>query len=257
MNSYQNNPFFLHGKRIIVTGAASGIGLSTCQLISQSGGRVLAVDIDSERLSNAMKSFHGTGHEAQSLDLREIDKIPSWMATMASSGGAFFGLVHAAGNYCVQPVRLLDSTRYRSVMTINTDAALALARGFQQKNTCDPAGGSIVFISSVMALVGSPGAVAYSMSKAALIGLTKSLSLELASRKIRVNCVAPGFVKTAMLERVSSSWSDTQWASVKAEHPLGIGESEDVANSILFLLANTGKWVTGSVLVVDGGYTAH
>jgi NAD(P)-dependent dehydrogenase (short-subunit alcohol dehydrogenase family) len=121
----------------------------------------------------------------------------------------------------------------------------------------DPRGGSIVFISSVMASVGAPGAAAYSLSKAALHGLARSLALELAPVQIRVNCVAPGFVQTPMFDRMASSWDAEQRARVGADHPLGLGAPLDVAHSVAFLLADTARWITGTVLTVDGGYTAH
>ena len=249
------NPLALDGRRVLVTGAASGIGLATCALLSRLGARVVAVDSDSEGLARA-SAVTGAA-ESLSFDLREIELIPAWLADSAQAGGRFAGLVHAAGVSSIVPARLLDPAKYRDVMLVNAEAALALARGFQHKSVCDAAGGSIVFVSSVVAFAGSPGAAAYGMSKAALIGLAKSLAVELAARRIRVNCIAPGFVKTPMYERLAGLWSAEQAAHVEAQHPLGLGEPEDVANAAAFLLADTGRWITGSVMVVDGGYTAQ
>ena len=252
-----DHPLDLRGRRILVTGAASGIGLATGQLASRLGGRIVAVDANAEAMAGAFASFEGTGHDSQCFDLRQVERIPSWLVEVAAAGGPLFGVVHAAGLSCIQPARLLEPNRYRDVMLVNTEAALALARGFQSKKVSEPSGGSIVFISSVMAWAGSPGAAAYGMTKAALIGLAKSLAVEFAPRRIRVNCVAPGFVKTPMFDRVSAMWETEQRTHVESEHPLGLGEPADVANAIAFLLADTGRWITGSVLVVDGGYTAH
>jgi len=252
-----DNPLELRGRRILVTGAASGIGLAACQLLSRLGGRIVAVDANAEGITRALANFEGTEHDSRCFDLREVERIPSWLVEVAAAGGPLFGLVHAAGLSCIQPARLLEPNRYRDVMLVNTEAALALARGFQNKKVSEPSGGSIVFVSSVLAWVGSPGAAAYGMTKAALIGLTKSLAVEFASRRVRVNCVAPGFVKTPMFDRVSAMWDAEQRTRVESEHPLGLGEPADVANAIAFLLADTGRWITGSVLVMDGGYTAH
>ena len=251
------HPLDLCNQRVLVTGAASGIGLATSQLVSRMGGRVLGVDIDTEGLAQALPSFEGAGHEVLRFDLRDVERIPSWMLEVAAARGPLRGIVHAAGLSCIEPTRLLVPERYRDVLLVNTEAALALARGFQNKKVCDPDGGSVVFVTSVMAHVGSLGAAAYAMTKAALTGMAKSLAIEFAPRRIRVNCVAPGFVKTKMFDRTSALWDEEQRARVEAEHPLGLGEPTDVANSILFLLAETGRWITGSVLVVDGGYTAH
>lgn len=251
------NPLDLCGKRFLVTGAASGIGLATCQLLSQLGGRIIAVDKNAAGLTHALAGLEGPGHVSRCFDLREVDRIPSLLLELPGADGPMFGIVHAAGLPSIQPVRLLVSSRYRDVLLVNTEAALALARGFQNKKVSEPSGGSIVFLSSVMALVGSPGAAAYGMTKAALTGLVKSLAVEFAPRRIRINCVAPGFVKTPMFDRTSAPWDAEQRTRVEADHLLGFGEPVDVANAIAFLLADTGRWITGSVLVVDGGYTAH
>ncbi len=252
-----SGPMNLIGRRILVTGAASGIGLATARLLSSLGARIAAVDLNADTVATEVLRFDGAGHTSHAFDLRDLDGIPSWMAELAACGGPFYGLVHAAGLSCVQPVRLLEPARYRDALLVNTEAALALARGFQRKAVFEVRGGSIVLISSVMAVAGSPGTAAYGMTKAALIGLAKSLAVELAPKGIRVNCVAPGYVKTPMFDRVSAVWDEGQRAGVEAEHPLGLGEPGDVANAIAFLLADTARWITGSVMFVDGGYTAH
>jgi NAD(P)-dependent dehydrogenase (short-subunit alcohol dehydrogenase family) len=114
-----------------------------------------------------------------------------------------------------------------------------------------------VFVASAAALAGAPALSAYAASKAALIGLAKSLAVELAPQRIRVNCVAAGWVDTALTARLRATLTERQYESIVAMHPLGIGAARDVANAIAFLLSDAASWVTGSVLVVDGGYTAQ
>ena len=109
----------------------------------------------------------------------------------------------------------------------------------------------------MLATVGSNGRSAYAATKGALEGLTPSLAVELAPKGIRVNCVAPSFVKTPMYESQARFWSDEQQQAISAQHPLGIGSPEDVAHAIVFLLANTGRWITGTVMTVDGGFLAQ
>ncbi|HMK84770.1 MAG TPA: SDR family oxidoreductase [Steroidobacteraceae bacterium] len=249
------NPLSLRSRRILVTGAASGIGRITCALLSRLEARVAAVDLDQTGLESL--ELPGEGHARRCLDLENVDAIPAWMAELALEGGPLSGLVHAAGASCVQPLRLLTPALYRKVLLLNTEAALALARGFQKKAVRDPQGGSIVLISSVMATAGASGAAAYSLSKSALHGLARALAVELAPDRIRVNCVAPGFVRTPMFDRMAALWDPAQLSRVEAAHPLGLGTAADVANSIAFLLADTARWITGSVLTVDGGYTAQ
>jgi NAD(P)-dependent dehydrogenase (short-subunit alcohol dehydrogenase family) len=179
------------------------------------------------------------------------------MTNLAEQGGLLHGLVHAAGMPCTAPLRVLEPDVYRDVWTVNTEAALALVRMFQSRKVYAGDHGSIVLISSVMGIVGSPTIVGYSMTKAALIGMARSMALELAPKQIRVNCVAPGFVRTPMYNQVAGFWDAEQEAHITALHPLGRGDPEDVANAIAFLLADASRWITGSVLTVDGGYTAQ
>lgn len=251
-----SRPFDLSERRILVTGAASGIGLATSMRVAAMGARVLAFDRDEDGLAALLAQLPGAGHAAHTMDLREVEEIPPAMLSCVQQGGSLSGLVHAAGVSSVSPTRLLSPKNYRDVLAVNTEAALALVRGFQNRKVCTEAGGSVVLIASVMALVGSVGGTAYSMSKAALTGLAKSAALEFAPRGIRINCVAPGFVKTQMYDKVAASWDAAQREQIERAHPLGLGEPDDVANAIAFLLADAGRWITGSTLVCDGGYTA-
>ncbi|MDR5829794.1 SDR family NAD(P)-dependent oxidoreductase [Caballeronia sp. LP006] len=248
-----SNPLNLEGQRILVTGAASGIGLATSQLFSALGAAVVMLDRDDARLQQASA---GLNAKTVTFDLLDTERLPGLFAELAQAGGPFSGLVHAAGISSIAPTRLLTPARYREVFSVNAEAALALLRGFQHRSVCRANGGSVVFISSVMSIVGSAGASAYAMSKAALTGLAKSAALEFAPRSIRVNCIAPGFVKTAMFDENSRHWSEEQRKQIESAHPLGLGTPEDIANAAAFLVADSGRWITGSVLVCDGGYTA-
>lgn len=251
-----SRPFDLSERRVLVTGAASGIGLASSLRVAAMGARVLAFDRDENGLAALLAQLPGAGHASHAIDLREVDEIPAAMVACAEQGGPLSGLVHAAGISSVSPTRLLSPKNYRDVLAVNTEAALALVRGFQNRKVCTEDGGSVVLIASVMALVGSVGGTAYSMSKAALTGLAKSAALEFAPRGIRINCIAPGFVKTQMYDKVAASWDAAQREQIERAHPLGLGEPDDVANAIAFLLADASRWITGSTLVCDGGYTA-
>lgn len=255
MKTFQN-PFCLSGRRILITGASSGIGLATAMLVSRLSGTVVALDFNGDGLDAMHSKLEGDGHVSIQCDLRILEEIPARISEAVSSSGPLDGLVHAAGLPCVTTLRQLTPESYKDVMLVNVDAGIALARAFQSRKIHANAGGSIVFLASVMAHVGSAAAVGYSMSKGAVLSMARSMALELASKNIRVNCVSPGFVRTPMYEKMAHLRSQSQEEELHRAHPLGVGRPEDVANAVAFLLSDASRWITGSALAVDGGYTA-
>lgn len=250
------NPMELENRTILVTGASSGIGRETAILLSQLGARLILVGRRPEQLESTLALLEGASHQLHVFDLLDVDDIPRWMKEITRASGPLHGLVHSAGVQITKPLRMLTSSDIDKVMKINVTASFGLIKGFRQKGICaNPA--SVVLISSVMGLVGQPGVSAYSASKGALVTLAKSLALELAKENIRVNCVAPAVVNTEMSEKMISALTPEQVTQIEVMHPLGIGYPRDVANAVAFLLADTGRWITGTTLVVDGGYTAH
>jgi len=250
------NPMDLTGQTILVTGASSGIGRETARLISQLGAHVILVGRNEERLAGTLGSLDGNGHRAEPFDLSSTDEIPRWLKTIAASSGPLHGLVHSAGIYKLRPLRVLGSQTVDDVLRINVGASIALVKGFCQKGVRGSRG-SIVFLSSVSGLAGQAGLAAYAASKGAITALTRALAVELAGEHIRVNCVAPGVVTTEMGQGLVGMLTPDQGAALEAMHLLGFGSARDVSNAIAFLLAETARWITGTVLVVDGGYTAH
>lgn len=252
------NPLALDERHYVVTGASSGIGRTTALLLHRLGARLALVDRDEDGLE-ALRAELGGGEAVQAhvADLSDIAAIDALVADCVAAGGRLHGVVHCAGIQSIAPVRSLQIDTWRRIFAVNTEAALALGKAMASRKVYAGENGSIVFVSSVMGLVGSAGAIPYSMSKAALDGMARSLALELASRGMRVNCIAPGFVRTPLFERTEKLWDDAQRKAVEEQHPLGFGQPEDVAHAAAFLLADTGRWITGSVLVVDGGYLAR
>ncbi|TFI59888.1 SDR family oxidoreductase [Sphingomonas parva] len=252
------NPLDLSGRHFLVTGASSGIGRSTAILLHRLGARLSIVDLDEAGLSAVQAELRGGGQvEPHRTDLSDIPAIEPLVGRCVAANGPLHGVVHCAGIQAIVPVRTLQVEGWRKIFAVNTEAALMLGKTMSSRKVYAGEHGSIVFISSVMGMAGSIGAIAYSMSKAALDGMARSLSLELAPRGIRVNCIAPGFVQTPLLERTGKLWDEGQRKAVEDLHPLGFGKPEDIANAVAFLAADTGRWITGSVMVVDGGYLAR
>lgn len=248
--------FQVKGRCYLVTGAASGIGRATALLLSDLGAKVLLVDINGENLQK-VKQECNNGCDSLVIDLMEADKIKALIIEKVASFGKLHGFVHCAGLPYIAPLKVVNAAKADSIYRLNTYAAIELAKVCSGKQVYAGENGSFVLISSVYGLVGSAANVGYAMSKGAIIAITKSLAIELAGHDIRVNCVAPGFIKTSMAEKVDNMMDADYNARLDALHPLGLGKPEDVANGILFLLSDMSSWMTGAVLNVDGGFTAQ
>jgi NAD(P)-dependent dehydrogenase (short-subunit alcohol dehydrogenase family) len=248
------NPLQLENKRILVTGASSGIGRATAIMLSKLGARILLTGRREAELKETESLLSGSGHQIEPFDLLNTAGIADWLSSCAGSG-QFHGLVHAAGIVSTKPLRFMEFEEWSQVLHANLDTAFALAKGFRSKSVRAPQATSIVFIASVAAMIGTSGKSAYAASKGGVISLSRTLAAELAREQIRVNCVTPGWVETEMTQNDAQNLTPAQYESLRQRHLLGFGRADDVAASISFLLADTGRWITGSSLVVDGGYS--
>lgn len=251
------NPMSLSGKNIIVTGASSGIGLATSHLICTLGGNVAMVSRNKEKLSVAQREMPEGSSKAFSFDLRNTDKIPDLVSLIRTEVGPIGGLVHCAGDFAVSPLRSFDSKEYRDLYDLHVTAFFMLSKAVCTKKNVDPTGASIVAVSSVTAISGLEGSSTYSSVKGALVSAVRSLAAEYATKKIRFNCVCPGWVNTPMLDRIKALYPDLESfdLAITKRHLLGLGQPEDVSNSICFLLSDAARWITGTSVVLDGGYS--
>lgn len=251
------NPLQMIGKRILLTGASSGIGRCTAILLSQLGARIVLVARNRERLQQTLDAMEGSEHAIAPFDMEDVGEIPAWLNRLAGEGGLFDGMVCAAGASLLLPLRMMTTAGFEQQMRVNCQSAVALTAAFSSKRVRQSQA-SVVLVSSVAGLRGSPARTAYSASKGALVAFARSAAVEMAPYGMRVNCVAPAYVKTEMYDTIERELSaEKAEALVRATQPLGLGTPIDVAYAIAFLLAETGRWITGSVLAVDGGYTAQ
>lgn len=245
----------LTGRRYIVTGAASGIGRSTAILLSALGADLLLVDLQQEACQ-VLIDGQQLSATALKLDLGDVGSIKQGIR-VALGERRVNGFVHCAGLPYITPLNAISVEKSEHIFRVNTLAALELAKVCSSKQVYSGSEGSFVFISSVYGLVGSAANVVYAMTKSALLGITKSLAVELAPKGIRVNTVAPGFIKTPMMEQNRDKFDTEYLQALEKLHPLGLGDPQAIAEPIAFLLSGAGRWITGTVLSVDGGFTAQ
>ncbi|WP_233204598.1 SDR family NAD(P)-dependent oxidoreductase [Cryobacterium sp. Y62] len=239
-----------------MTGASSGIGRAVAIEASKYGAQVALVARNETQLDETRELLVGGGHMTLPFDLNQLDGIGDVVREVSKELGGLDGVVHAAGMHKTTPLRNVVTSDYRELFDLNVGSAMMLAKAFRHKQVRRQ-NGSLVFLSSAVGVVGQPGVSLYAASKGAILALTKSLALELARDGIRVNCVSPGVVRTAMTRSLEGAIGSQKFAEVTAAHPLGLGLPEDVAAAVLYLLSPASRWVTGSSLAVDGGYTAQ
>jgi len=240
--------FSLNGKTIMVTGASSGIGRQIALSCAQAGAQIIASGRDAQRLDGTLKAMSGTGHQALQLDLSDDAAIKSAMAEL----GKIDGIVHSAGISLLAPLRLATRAHIENQLAANLVGPMLLTQQLLFRNSIQQ-DGAIVFISSISAHIGVHGVSSYSASKGAVEAMARSLSMEVAKKGIRVNCIAPGLVQTPMFEAALSTTGGLD-ETIK-NYPLGLGQPEDVANAAIFFLSAASRWITGTTLIIDGGHT--
>jgi len=244
------NPFSLKNKSVFISGASSGIGKSVAIECSRMGATVIISGRNGTRLQETYNSLEGGGHLQIIADLqynhevqRLIEKIP-----------AIDGLVHCAGYTKTIPFQFVNEVELSEIMRVNFFAPTIISQQMIKKKKINR-GASIVFISSISGVFCSyiAGSM-YSASKGAINGIIKGMAIELAAKYMRVNSVCPGMINTNIL--ASGVISKEQLDDDIKKYPLHrYGKPEEVAYAVIYLLSDASQWVTGSNLLIDGGYT--
>lgn len=243
-----DDPFSLEGRRLLVTGASSGLGRAIATACASRGATVVLAGRDVGRLEETRGSMTRGDHLAISADLVETDGRDRVVAQC----GAIDGIVHSAGISRLSPIRMTTPQHVADVWRINYEAPVLLTQKLLAKNQV-ASNGSILFMSSIAAFIGVAGVGVYSGTKAALIATMRCLAMEVVKRGIRVNCLAPALVETPLLAATETVVANMD--EQRAAYPLGFGKPDDVANAAVFFLSNASRWITGTTLVMDGGLT--
>ncbi len=237
------------GKNFFVTGASSGMGKKVVQELAEAGAKVLAIARNKERLQELKQEWPAQVVPVAVADLKDMEAVTEAVNSFVQEYGKFAGVVHAAGIDGLTPIKTYDDELAEQIMDISFWSAMRLVRLLQKKKYTED-GASFVLFSSIAAKTGEKALFAYSSAKAAVSTAIKALAKELCRRRLRFNAVLPGRVHTPMT-------AESENPSMEARHLFGVGEPENVSGVVLFLLSDRSQWITGTNVVVDGGYLAN
>ncbi len=243
--------FNFSSKRFIITGATSGIGKKICEDLIKNGAVVLAIGRRKEKL-NILKEQYGERINVETVDVNNFDLLKSAIEKFGEKEKVD-GSVHCAGINKFTPLRAFNWSDAEQIIRTSLFAGIELIRIVSSKKISSEKS-SHVLLASVAGIKGEVGFTAYSAAKSALIGAVKTLALELAIKDIRVNSITPGWIPTEMTDAIDARYPG-HIDTIKLQHPLGIGSVEDVSNLTMFLLSDEAKWITGTNIVIDGGYS--
>lgn len=242
----------LTGKKILIVGASQGIGAQTAITLSKLGAQIVLSARNETKLNQVLKSMEGKGHYLYCLDVTQLDQIEGSVSEIVQMVGRLDGMVYCAGITDDRPLGMDKPPVVESILRTNLCGFIELVRVITKKKNYN-AGMRIVGISSTAAFVGTKAHAIYSASKAGMDGAVRSMAVELAEKGICINTIAPAFIKTEMYEKtLNDIWGGQIGGRLNRQY-LGLGDPEDVANAVAFLMSSAARFITGNCLPVDGG----
>lgn len=241
----------LSGKTIFITGGSRGIGAATVKKLASYGAKI-AFTYSSQQAAaeTLLKELPNEGHKAYQLDISNAEQVETVLPQVVSDmGGLIHGVVNNAGITKDQLILRMKNEDFQQVIQTNLNGTFYVSRFFA-KHMLKNRQGSIVNMSSVVGAMGNPGQANYCASKSGVEGMTRSLALELASRSIRVNAIAPGYISSDMTKALT----EEQLKAFSDNIPFGrAGEPEEIAETVAFLVSDSSSYITGQVIHVNGG----
>ena len=235
-------------KNIIVTGASGGIGNAIIKKLSEEGANILASGTKIEKLEELKKNFEGL--KILKFDISQSDKIEEFIENATSElGGSLDGIVNNAGITQDNLAIRMSLDEWQKVININLTSTFLMSK-FAIKKMLKNKSGKIVNITSVVGHTGNLGQANYTASKAGIVAMSKSLAIEYAKKNININCISPGFIQTAMTDKIDDKFKEVIISKIPSAR---LGEPDDIANAVLFLSSDQSNYINGETLHVNGG----
>jgi len=238
----------LENKNIIVTGASGGIGNSIVKKLNKAGANILASGTRIEKLEELKKNFENI--KILKFDISQSDKIAEFIENATNElGGSLDGIVNNAGITQDNLAIRMSLEEWQKVININLTSTFLMSK-FAIKKMLKNKSGKIVNITSVVGHTGNLGQANYTASKAAIVAMSKSLAIEYAKKNININCISPGFIKTAMTDNIDEKFREVIVSKIPSAR---LGEPDDIANAVLFLSSDQSDYINGETIHVNGG----
>ena len=238
----------LEKKNIIVTGASGGIGNAIIKKLSEAGANILASGTRIEKLEELKKNFGGL--KILKFDISQSNNIEEFIEKATNElGGSLDGIVNNAGITQDNLAIRMSLNEWQNVININLTSTFLMSK-FAIKKMLKNKSGKIVNITSVVGHTGNLGQANYTASKAGIVAMSKSLAIEYAKKNININCISPGFIKTAMTDKIDDKFKEVIVSKIPSAR---LGEPDDIANAVLFLSSDQSNYINGETLHVNGG----